>query len=70
MSEQNTEQLTAVQRRYCPLVEAGKELGGVSKVKVYSLINAGELKRVKIGKRSYVTRKSIEEFLDRLEAKS
>lgn len=41
-------------------------LGGVSKVKVYELINAGELKKVKIGRRSFITDESLDAYLERL----
>lgn len=41
-------------------------LVGISKVKLYELINEGELQRVKIGRRSFVTEESLDAYRDRL----
>ena len=44
------------------------EAVGLGPTKLYSLINSGELKASKIGKRTVVLRKDLEEFLDNLES--
>ncbi len=40
--------------------------GGISRSKVYQLIRAGELKPVKIGRRTFVPETSWQAFVDRL----
>ena len=42
------------------------ELLGVGSVTVYRLINEGELVRVKIGSRTFITRQSIDAYVERL----
>ena len=44
-----------------------KWLGGLGRTSVYRLMKQGHLTRVKIGQRSFVTSKSLEAYLDRLE---
>jgi excisionase family DNA binding protein len=46
--------------------EAGHDLGGLSRRQVYRLIDQGELCRVKIGSRLFITRDSIEGYVERL----
>lgn len=54
-------------RKIIPLEKARLDyLGGISKVKLYELINAGELARVKIGRRSFITDQSLDAYLERL----
>lgn len=48
----------------------GDELGGSGRTKVYELIKEHELTAVKIGRRTFVTRSSIEAYVDRLAAKA
>jgi predicted DNA-binding transcriptional regulator AlpA len=48
--------------------EARRLLGGISHTVIYQLINRNEIRRVKIGARSFVTRSSIDAYIDRLEA--
>lgn len=40
--------------------------GGISRSKVYQLIAAGDLKPVKIGRRTFVPEASLQAFFDRL----
>jgi hypothetical protein len=42
------------------------KLGGLGRTKIYKLIDEGELVRVNIGRRSFVTAESIEAYVDRL----
>lgn len=51
-----------------PVSDVGtKFLGGLGITKTYELINAGELRKVNIGRRGFVTRASIEAYVKRLE---
>jgi hypothetical protein len=43
-------------------------LGGISRTTVYELINRGDLVKVNIGARGFVTAKSIAAYVDRLSA--
>lgn len=45
---------------------AGGLLGGISRSKIDKLVREGHLRRVKIGRRSLVSTRSIAEYLDRL----
>lgn len=42
-----------------PLADAAEMLGGISRGTVYNLIDAGQLERVSIGSRAFVTRASV-----------
>jgi hypothetical protein len=48
--------------------EVGRALGGVSRSTVYNLIDSGDLKRVNIGHRAFITAESIRAYLDRVVA--
>ena len=43
-----------------------KWLGGVGRTTVYELIKRGELTQVHVGRRSFLTSKSLEAYVDRL----
>lgn len=45
------------------IAAARRALGGIGKTKLYELIASGELKKVKIGGRTLVTRESIEDLI-------
>ena len=45
---------------------AADALGGISRSKLYELLADGQLERVHIGVRSFVTRRSINAYIDRL----
>ena len=49
---------------------AADALGGISRSKLYELLDSGELERVHIGVRAFVTRRSINAYIDRLLAAS
>ena len=50
-----------------PVTDVGpKYLGGLGQTTVYKLIGDGLLAKCNIGRRAFVTRKSIEEYVDRL----
>ena len=50
-----------------PIPETGAMLGGLSRVTVYDLVNKGHLVKVNIGRRGFITRASIEAYVDRLQ---
>lgn len=52
-------------RELCSLPEAS-ELLGVSRTTVFALIKRGDLQRVKIGARTFISRDSIDGFVHRL----
>ena len=49
-----------------PIPDTCGVLGGIGRTKVYELINGGELTKVRIGARAFITRESLEGFLTRL----
>lgn len=56
-----------------PLVSipnAGVILGGLSRAKVYTMIDAGELRRINLGSRAFIDGQSIQELIDRLRKRS
>lgn len=48
------------------LDEAAFALGKISKRELYNRIGAGDIQRIKIGKRAFITRESIEAYVERL----
>lgn len=50
--------------------ETGDILGGISRVTVYDLVNKGHLVKVNIGRRGFITRASIEGYVNSLERDS
>jgi hypothetical protein len=55
-------------RRLVPVPEAMGMLGGIGRTKVYELISGGEITKVNIGSRSFITAESLEMYLERLVA--
>ena len=53
-------------RLLTPGAEARHKLGGIGWTKYCELVNEGQLERVFIGRRSFVTTASLEAFVDRL----
>lgn len=49
-----------------PIPGAQAKLGGLSRTTIYELINRGELVKVNIGRRGFITAKSIAAYVDRL----
>ena len=49
-----------------PVPDAQNQLGGISRTTLYELINAGELVRVNVGRRSFVTSESIAAYVNKL----
>lgn len=48
-----------------PTDQAMVALGGICRAMLYILINRGDLERVKIGSRTFVTTASIDAFIER-----
>jgi hypothetical protein len=49
-----------------PITGACTALGGVGRTKVYELVNEGELVKVNIGRRGFITTESLVAYVDRL----
>lgn len=45
---------------------AGEVLGGLGRSTIYELVDAGELRRVKVGRRAFITAESVAAYVDRL----
>ena len=54
------------QQLLTPVDSARTVLGGVGRTKVYELVNAGEIVKVCIGRRSFITTESLAAYVDRL----
>lgn len=46
--------------------EAMRKLGGIGRTTFYQLINDGEIEQVHIGRRGFITAKSLAAYVDRL----
>jgi predicted DNA-binding transcriptional regulator AlpA len=55
-------------RLLLPYTDAMAALGGISRTTLWELVNEGQLVKVKIGARGFITAKSIAEYVDRLTA--
>ncbi|UXA04419.1 helix-turn-helix domain-containing protein [Mycobacterium sp. SMC-2] len=53
-------------RLLVPYDEARRKLGDIGRTTMYELFDRGELVRVNIGRRGFVTAKSIAAYVDRL----
>ena len=45
------------------VVEARKRLGGISNAKFYQLVNSGDLRTFRIGRRRLISRSAIRDFV-------
>jgi hypothetical protein len=57
-----------VTKRLLPIPDAMRMLGDIGHTKAYELINDGEITKVNIGSRSFITAESLEMYLERLVA--
>lgn len=48
------------------VTDARRRLGGIGVTKIYDLFKHGELVKVNIGRRGFVTTKSLEAYVDRI----
>lgn len=53
-------------RALFPVPEAKQILGGIGTTTIYELMKTGQIERVNIGRRAFVTAKSLVAYLDRL----
>ncbi|MCI4674787.1 helix-turn-helix domain-containing protein [Candidatus Mycolicibacterium alkanivorans] len=53
-------------KRLVAIPDARHNLGGIGHTTIYDLINRGELTKVNIGRRSFITAESIAAYVDRL----
>lgn len=56
----------AQDRLLMPVEDVRYALGGVGRTMVYELVDAGELERVKIGRRGLITAASVRAYVGRL----
>jgi hypothetical protein len=49
-----------------PIPDACRILGYLGRTKVYELVDVGELTKVNIGRRGFITAKSLEDYVNRL----
>ncbi len=52
--------------RLVSLVETRHRLGDIGNTMLYELVNRGELVKVNIGRRSFITSKSLAAYVDRV----
>ncbi len=57
-------------RRLVSIPETRQLLGGIGNTTVYELVNCGEIVKVNIGRRGFITSESLEAYMDRLNAAS
>jgi hypothetical protein len=55
-------------RLLLPYDEARSALGGIGRTTLWELVNRGEITRVNVGRRGFITAKSIAAYVDRLSA--
>lgn len=53
-------------RLLIPYDDTRERLGGIGRTTLYELIERGELTRVNIGRRGFITAKSLAAYVDRL----
>lgn len=61
---------TTEPRRLVPIPETRHRLGDIGHTTVYELIKRGEIVKVNIGRRGFITSESLEAYMDRLGAAS
>jgi hypothetical protein len=57
-------------RLLMPYLEVREALGGIGNTKLWELLEAGELERVRIGTRAFVTVESVAAYVERLKDQS
>jgi hypothetical protein len=58
--------LTPELKRLVSILEAREILGGIGHTTLYELIKRGELRKVNIGRRGFVTSESLAAYVDRI----
>ena len=59
-----------IQRLLYSLEQASEVLGGLGRTSIFELIKAGEIKVVRIGRRTFISEKALTDFVQRSELKS
>jgi excisionase family DNA binding protein len=68
---QDTEsRVIQIQRLLYSLEQASEVLGGLGRTSIFELIKAGELKVVRIGRRTFISESALTDFVQRSELKS
>jgi excisionase family DNA binding protein len=68
---QDTERRVApIERLLYSLDQASEALGGLGRTSIFELIKEGELKVVRIGRRTFISQQALAEFVHRTELKS
>ena len=62
------EKTEAEARRLMPLPEAQYRVGGIGKSKLYMLVEEGDLVKVNVGTRAFITSDSVDAYIERLAA--
>ena len=57
-------------RLLVPVLDTCAALGGLSRTTLYQLVNDGQLVKVKIGRRGFITASSLAAYINRLEQES
>jgi len=63
-NDQTLESFTG--RLLIPYTDATRALGGIGRTMLFDLINAGHLDRVNIGRRGFITTKSLSAYVNSL----
>ena len=53
-------------RRLVPIPDARHVLGDIGRTTLYELVNGGEIVKVNIGRRGFITSESLDAYMDRL----
>jgi hypothetical protein len=61
---------TTITKRLVSIPEARQVLGGIGHTTIYELINRGEIVKVNIGRRGFITADSLDAYVDRITAAS
>ncbi|BCI88548.1 hypothetical protein NIIDMKKI_37540 [Mycobacterium kansasii] len=57
-----------IERAIVPIPEAQAYLGGIGLTKLYELFKQGELTKINIGRRGFVTLESLQAYVERLKS--
>lgn len=56
-------------RKLYPLADSQNYLGGISRTTLWALAKSGEISQVNIGRRAFITRESMDSYVDTLAAR-
>jgi hypothetical protein len=58
--------MDTIAKRLVSIPEARQALGGIGHSTIYELVNRGEIVKVNIGRRGFITAESLDAYVDRL----